>query len=107
MDGAKPTAEMLPCILDAVHGRVEVYVDSGIRSGADVLKMLGLGADGCLIGRAYLYGLGAYGEAGVKKALELIRDELDVAMALTGTTSAFGVSAEVIQRNPAAPVPTV
>lgn len=97
LDGAQSTAEMLPNILKAVDGRIEVYVDSGIRSGMDVLKMLGLGADGCLIGRAYLYGLGAYGEAGVKKALELIRDQLDVAMALTGTTKAGCVSADVIQ----------
>lgn len=105
LDGARATAEMLPCIVDAVDGRAEVYVDSGVRSGADVLKMLGLGANGCLIGRAYLYGLGAGGEAGVRKTLELIRDGLDVAMALTGTTCASAVSAEVIQRRPAAPAP--
>lgn len=101
LDGAEATAEMLPSIADAVKGRVEIFVDSGIRSGMDVLKMLGLGAQGCLIGRAYLYGLGAYGAAGVVKALELLRDELDVAMALTGTTSAINVSDAVIQRKPA------
>ncbi len=70
----------------AIGDRAEVYVDSGIRSGMDVLKMLALGAKACFIGRGYLYGLGADGEAGVTKALELIHKELSTAMALTGVT---------------------
>src|SRR5437588_852713 len=83
-DSAPSTASVLTSIVDAVGDRVEVYVDSGVRSGLDVLKFLGLGARACFIGRAYLYGLGAYGQAGVTKALEILKDELDVAMALTG-----------------------
>ena len=62
-----------PGIVDAVGDKAEVYVDSGVRSGLDVLKFLGLGARACFIGRAYLYGLGAYGQAGVTKALESSR----------------------------------
>lgn len=75
---------MLPAILEAVAGRCEVYLDSGIRSGQDVLKALSLGASGTMIGRAFVYGLGAMGEAGVTKALEIIRAELDTSMALCG-----------------------
>ena len=76
LDSAPSTASILPAIVDAVGDKVEVYVDSGVRSGLDVLKFLGLGARACFIGRAYLYGLGAYGQAGVTKALEILRDEL-------------------------------
>lgn len=86
LDGTCSSASALPAIRDAVGDRVEVYVDSGIRSGMDVLRMLALGAKGCFIGRAYLYGLGADGEAGVTTALDLIQKELSVAMALTGIT---------------------
>ena len=86
LDGTVSSAAALPAIVDAVGDRLEVYVDSGIRSGMDVLRMLGLGAKGCFIGRAYLYGLGAAGEAGVAKALELIQKELSTVMALTGVT---------------------
>jgi L-lactate dehydrogenase (cytochrome) len=75
---------MLPSILDAVGDRIEVHFDSGIRSGQDVLKALALGARGTYIGRAFIYGLGAMGEAGVTKALEIIRKELDITMALCG-----------------------
>ena len=70
--------------------------DGGIRSGLDVLKALGRGAHGCLIGRAYLYGLAANGEAGVRQALDILRDELEVAMTLTGTRDMRDVSADVI-----------
>jgi L-lactate dehydrogenase (cytochrome) len=88
LDSAPSTASVLPRVVEAVGDKTEVYVDSGVRSGLDVLKFLGLGARGCFIGRAYLYGLGAYGQAGVTKALEIIRDELDIAMALTGVVDA-------------------
>jgi L-lactate dehydrogenase (cytochrome) len=83
-----------------VGDRTEVYVDSGVRSGLDVLKFLGLGARACFIGRAYLYGLGAYGQAGVTKALQILREELSIAMALTGVTDASKVPKSVILKAP-------
>lgn len=86
LDGAVSSIRMLPSIMDAVGGEVEVHLDSGIRSGQDVLKALALGAQGTYIGRAFTYGLGAAGEAGVTRALEIIHKELDVSMALCGET---------------------
>jgi L-lactate dehydrogenase (cytochrome) len=103
LDSAPSTASVLTGIVDAVGDKAEVYVDSGVRSGLDVLKFLGLGARGCFIGRAYLYGLGAYGEAGVTKALEILEDELSIAMALTGVTDVRKVSRDIILRPPPAP----
>ena len=84
LDGARSSIRMLPRIVAAVGDRVEVHLDSGIRSGQDVLKAIALGARGTFIGRAYIYGLGAYGQRGVEMALELIRKELDTTMALCG-----------------------
>ena len=84
LDGALSSIAMLPRIVDAVGDQIEVHIDGGIRSGQDVLKSIALGAKGTYIGRAFLYGLGAGGEAGVTKALEVIRKELDVTMALCG-----------------------
>ena len=84
LDGAMSSIRMLPSILDAVGGTTEVHLDSGIRSGQDVLKALALGATGTFIGRAFVYGLGAMGQAGVTKALEVIHTELDKTMALCG-----------------------
>ncbi|HEX9857215.1 MAG TPA: alpha-hydroxy acid oxidase [Paracoccaceae bacterium] len=84
LDGAVSAIRMLPSIVKAVGDRVEVHMDSGIRSGQDVLKALALGAKGTFIGRSYIYGLGAMGEVGVTKALEVIHKELDVSMALCG-----------------------
>ncbi|MBC7137631.1 MAG: alpha-hydroxy-acid oxidizing protein [Defluviimonas sp.] len=84
LDGALSTIRMLPKMIEAVDGRSEVWLDSGIRSGQDVLKALALGATGTMIGRAWLYGLGAMGQAGVTTALEVIRKELDISMALCG-----------------------
>jgi L-lactate dehydrogenase (cytochrome) len=75
---------MLPEIVQAVGHQTEVFIDGGIRSGQDVLKALALGAKGAFIGRAFTYGLGALGEAGVAKALEVIRNELDTTLALVG-----------------------
>ncbi|MDE2293889.1 MAG: alpha-hydroxy-acid oxidizing protein [Gammaproteobacteria bacterium] len=86
LDGAPSTIEALPAVVDAVGSTIEVWMDSGIRSGQDVLKALALGARGTLIGRAFLYGLGALGEAGVRRCLELIRNELDLTMAFCGFT---------------------
>jgi L-lactate dehydrogenase (cytochrome) len=86
LDGTISSIAALPAIAAAVGERIEVLMDGGIRGGQDVLKALALGARGVLIGRAYIYGLGAMGEAGVAKALECIRRELDVSMALCGLT---------------------
>ncbi|HEV8020217.1 MAG TPA: alpha-hydroxy acid oxidase, partial [Candidatus Lustribacter sp.] len=96
LDGAPSSIAALPAIADAVGADVEVLFDGGIRSGADVLRALALGARACLIGRAYVYGLGAAGEAGVAKAIDILRTELDVALALTGTTSVRNVGRTVI-----------
>ncbi|MGB7481863.1 MAG: alpha-hydroxy acid oxidase [Burkholderiaceae bacterium] len=86
LDGAPSTIDMLPQIVTAVGKDIEVHLDSGIRSGQDVLKALALGARGVYIGRAFLYGLGAMGEDGVRCALDVIRKEMDVTMALCGLT---------------------
>jgi L-lactate dehydrogenase (cytochrome) len=84
LDGAPSSISMLPKIADAVGSEVEIMFDGGIRSGQDVFRALALGAHACLCGRAYIYGLGAGGEAGVARAIEIIRNELDITMALTG-----------------------
>ncbi len=84
LDGALSSIRMLPRIVDAVAGRCEVWLDSGIRSGQDILKALAMGANATMIGRSYIYGLGAMGEAGVTAALNILRKELDVTMALCG-----------------------
>ncbi len=84
LDGALSSIRALPSILDAVGDQVEVHLDSGIRSGQDVLKAMAMGAKGTYIGRAFTYGLGAMGQAGVTRALEVIHKELDVSMALCG-----------------------
>lgn len=84
LDGALSAIRMLPSIVRAVGDQVEVHMDSGIRSGQDVLKALSLGAHATYIGRSFVYGLGAMGEKGVSTALEVIRKELDISMALCG-----------------------
>jgi L-lactate dehydrogenase (cytochrome)/glycolate oxidase len=86
LDGAPSSIEALPAIVAAVGQRLEVWMDGGIRSGQDVLKAWALGARGTLIGRAMVYGLGAMGEAGVSKALQIIHKELDITMAFCGHT---------------------
>lgn len=86
LDGALSSIRALPAILDAVGDKVEVHMDGGIRSGQDVLKALALGAKGTYIGRAFIHGLGAMGQPGVTKALEIIHKELDTTMALCGGT---------------------
>ncbi|WP_170351751.1 alpha-hydroxy acid oxidase [Ruegeria atlantica] len=84
LDGALSSIRMLPQIMDAVGGDIEVHLDSGIRSGQDVLKALALGAKGTYVGRAFVYGLGAMGQKGVTTALDVIQKELDTTMALCG-----------------------
>ena len=96
LDGAPSSIEALPAIADAVGAKIEVWMDGGIRSGQDVLKAWALGARGTLIGRSFLYGLGAMGEAGVTKALELIAGELDITMAFCGHTDIRTVDRRIL-----------
>jgi len=92
LDGALSSIKSLPAIMDAVGDKIEVHLDSGIRSGQDVLKALSMGAKGTYIGRAYIYGLGAMGEAGVTKSLEVIHKELELSMGLCGVRSVENLS---------------
>jgi L-lactate dehydrogenase (cytochrome) len=96
LDGAPATIEVLPSIVQAVDKRIEVWFDSGIRSGQDVLKARALGARGTLIARAFLYGLGAYGQAGVTRTLEIIHKELDLTMAFCGHTQIDTVDQSIL-----------
>ncbi len=96
LDGAPASLDVLPDIVAAVDGQMEVFFDGGIRSGQDVLKALALGADGTFIGKAFLNGLGALGEAGVSKCLEIIARELDLSMAFCGHTDVNEVDLDII-----------
>ena len=96
LDGAESSIRALPAIVDAVGKEIEVHMDGGIRSGQDVLKARALGARGTYIGRAYIYGLGAMGEAGVAKSLEIIRKELDTTMALCGRTDIDAIDNSIL-----------
>jgi L-lactate dehydrogenase (cytochrome) len=96
LDGAPSSISMLPKIADAVGSEVEIMFDGGIRSGQDVFRALALGARACLSGRAYIYGLGAGGEAGVARAIEIIRNELDTTMALTGVSDVAEIDRQKI-----------
>jgi L-lactate dehydrogenase (cytochrome) len=96
LDGAPSSISALPSIVNAVGDKIEVHLDGGIRSGQDVLKALALGAKGTYIGRAFLYGLGAMGEAGVTRALEIIHKELDLTMAFCGRKDVRKVDRDVL-----------
>ena len=96
LDGAESSIRVLPRIVDAVGSQIEIHMDSGIRSGQDVLKARALGARGVYIGRAFLYGLGAMGQTGVRTALEIIHKELDVTMALCGHRDIENVGRDII-----------
>ena len=96
LDGARSTISALPGVVDAVAGRCEVLFDGGVRSGQDVLKALALGAKGCLIGKAFLYALAARGEAGVTLALDILRQELAVSLALTGANDVRNVTRDIL-----------
>nr|MBP6161141.1 alpha-hydroxy-acid oxidizing protein [Giesbergeria sp.] len=95
-DGAPSSIAALPAIAQAVGKDIEVWMDGGIRSGQDVLKARALGARGTMIGRSFLYGLGAYGELGVTRALEIIRRELDLTMAFCGRTDIDTVDESIL-----------
>jgi L-lactate dehydrogenase (cytochrome) len=96
LDGAQSSIKALPPIVAAVGDQIEVWMDGGIRSGQDVLKAWALGAKGVLIGRAMVYGLGAMGEAGVTKALQIIHKELDITMAFCGHTNIQNVDQDIL-----------
>ena len=96
LDGAQSSIQALPAIVDAVGSQIEVHMDGGIRSGQDVVKARALGAKGVYIGRSMLYGLGAMGEAGVTKALEIIHKELDLTMAFCGRTQMDTVDKSIL-----------
>jgi L-lactate dehydrogenase (cytochrome) len=96
LDGAESSINSLPGIVAEVGSKIEVHMDGGVRSGQDVLKAVALGAKGCYIGRAFLYGLGAMGEAGVTKTLEIIHKELDLTMAFCGHTKMSTVDRSIL-----------
>ena len=96
LDGAPSSIHALPAIAAAVGKEIEVWMDGGIRSGQDVLKARALGAHGTMIGRSFLYGLGAFGQAGVTRALEIIQKELDVTMAFCGRTQMDQVDSSIL-----------
>jgi L-lactate dehydrogenase (cytochrome) len=96
LDGAPSSIAALPAIAEAVGSSIEVLFDGGIRSGQDIMRAIALGAHACLSGRAYIYGLGAGGKAGVARAIEIMRNELSVSMALTGVTGIDKIDRSVI-----------
>jgi L-lactate dehydrogenase (cytochrome) len=96
LDGAQSSIGALPAIVDAVGKEIEVHMDGGVRSGQDVIRALALGAKGVYIGRPFLYGLGALGEPGVTKCLEIIRNELDLTMAFCGLRDVNDVDSNIL-----------
>jgi L-lactate dehydrogenase (cytochrome) len=96
LDGAPSSISVLPKVVDAVGGEIEVMFDGGIRSGQDVMRAIARGAKSCMIGRSYIYGLGAGGEAGVAKAIDIIAKELSVTMALCGINAVEGIGPQAI-----------
>jgi L-lactate dehydrogenase (cytochrome) len=96
LDGTSSSISMLPRVADAVGSDTQVLFDGGIRTGADIMRALALGARACLIGRSYIYGLGAYGQAGVAKAIDILEKELSVTMALTGVNKVTDIDGRVL-----------
>ncbi|MBN8965145.1 MAG: alpha-hydroxy-acid oxidizing protein, partial [Rhizobiales bacterium] len=95
-DGAPSAIAALPHVVEAVGSKIEVMFDSGIRTGADIVRALALGARSCIVGRSYIYGLGAGGEAGVARAIEILGKELDVTMALCGVKNIAGIDRSIL-----------
>ncbi len=98
LDGVLSTARALPRIVEAVGGKMKILADGGVRSGLDVVRMLALGADAVLLGRAYIYAMACGGEAGIAKLLEIIGKEMRVAMALTGVTKISEITSDILER---------
>jgi len=96
LDGASSSIGALPKIADAVGSRIEIMMDGGIRTGADIVRALALGARSCMIGRAYAWGLGAGGKAGVARTIEILKKELDITMALTGVNRTADIGPQVL-----------
>ncbi|HJS09060.1 MAG TPA: alpha-hydroxy acid oxidase, partial [Pirellulales bacterium] len=96
LDGAPSAISALPRVVDAVGSQIEVLFDSGIRTGTDIVRALALGARSCIVGRSYIYGLGAGGEAGVAHAIGILGRELDVTMALCGVKSVRDIDERVL-----------
>jgi L-lactate dehydrogenase (cytochrome) len=96
LDGAPSAISALPRIVDQVGSEIEVMFDSGVRTGTDMMRALALGARSCIVGRSYIYGLGAGGQAGVARAIEILQKELDVTMALCGVNSVAGITRDVL-----------
>ena len=99
LDGALSSARALPAIAEAIGGRIAILADGGVRSGLDVVRMLAVGADFVLLGRAWAYALAASGGDGVAHALKLIEAEMRVAMALTACTSVAGINGDIVERS--------
>ncbi len=97
-DGSVSTISVLPEIVDAVHGRLPILVDSGFRRGTDILKALALGASAVCVGRPYLWGLGAFGQPGVERVLEILRTETRVAMAQCGAATIKDLTPGLVRR---------
>jgi L-lactate dehydrogenase (cytochrome) len=100
LDGAPAILDLVAPVAEAVGDKVEIICDGGVRRGSDIVKALALGADACMVGRAYLYGLGAAGELGVERVLEWLLDDMRRTMALIGVTSIAEISPEHVQRRP-------
>jgi L-lactate dehydrogenase (cytochrome) len=100
LDGVSSTIEALPEIVDAVDGRAEVFLDGGVRRGADVVKAIALGAKACLIGRPYWYGLAANGEEGAVQVLKIFHDEIERVLMLLGRRNLGEVDASAVRRPP-------
>jgi len=100
LDGASATIDVLPDVVGAVEGRAEVLIDGGIRRGSDVMKAMALGARAVLIGRPYLWGLAVDGEAGVRRVLELLRDDFALAMALCGCPKVSDIDRSLVAPAP-------
>jgi len=98
LDSGQAAIEVLPEVVEAAGGRVEIFVDGGIRRGTDVVKALGLGARACLIGRPYTWALAAGGEAGVSRLLELLQAEIELAMAFSGCAAVSHIDSTVVRR---------
>jgi isopentenyl diphosphate isomerase/L-lactate dehydrogenase-like FMN-dependent dehydrogenase len=97
LDGVRSAISALPDIVEAAEGKLEIILDSGVRRGTDILKALALGAKACMIGRPFLYGLASRGRPGVALALQILRNELDLALALTGCARAAQLDASFIR----------